>query len=100
MLVMVFKTLKRSHQALVGIAARFGHSAMKYRRSIGRYGVRSRFRTAFRKRRAGPTKRSRRQRHRKRSINLKKKNFRRARKRGDVRRFTHHAIYSIGTSFG
>ena len=84
----MFKTLKRAHRAVGGIAGSLAHSYMKYRRIGGRHAVRSRYRTRFRKKTNVPRRRKRVQRRRKRAWAFKRRNIRKARRRGAWARFT------------
>jgi len=97
----MFKTLKRTHRVGAGIAGAFAHSLMKYRRIGGgrRNGIRSRYRTRFRKKTYQQTRRKRRFRRRKRAWAFKKRNIRKARKRGAWQNFTSRRTEQVSLAF-
>ena len=98
----MFRTLvKRTYRSIgSGIAGAVGHSMMKYRRTTGRRAAaRSRISQRFRKKSYLQTRRKRMSRRRKRGYVMKKRNFRKAMKRGNWMRFTARRSEQVSLEF-
>ena len=97
----MFRTLlKRTHRAVgTGIAGAIGHSMMKYRRFGRRNAARNRVSARFRKKTYQYSRRKRISRHRKRALAYKKKNIRKARKRGAWTNFTARRTNQVSLEF-
>ena len=97
----MFRTLlKRTHRLVgAGIAGAIGHSMNKYRRFGRRNAARNRVSARFRRKTYQYSRRKRISRHRKRALAYKKKNIRKARKRGAWQNFTARRTNQVSLVF-